>query len=179
MQDDDFQRLFETYHRPVQGFFRRRGFTEEHSEDLAQETFFRIYRSRGTYEERDRPAAWVFHVARNVGLTEHRNKGTQKRRGNEETFEEEECEGSPPRQDDEVRRRELQEAIEELPKMQRLCLTLWLVGWTYPETGKILRIRPETVKKHLVAARKRLRDLLGLEGLRGGYRTGGTFHGRG
>ena len=47
-------------------FFRQFGDRQE-AEDLAQEVFLRLFRSRRRYQPRARFATWLFHVAANVG----------------------------------------------------------------------------------------------------------------
>ena len=61
-----FRLIFERYTRPVISFIfymvNERGLAEE----LAQETFFRAYKSIGSLGADDRLSAWLFGIARNV-----------------------------------------------------------------------------------------------------------------
>ena len=43
---DALEELFQRYHRPLVAFFLHKGFSTEESRDLAQETFFRVYKNR-------------------------------------------------------------------------------------------------------------------------------------
>lgn len=58
--------LFEKYHRPLLGFFRKLSGNVQQSEDLAQETFWRILRYRKSYDPRRTFRAWMYQIARNV-----------------------------------------------------------------------------------------------------------------
>lgn len=58
--------LFEKYHQPLLGFFRRLGGQIQLSEDLAQETFWRILKYRKSYDPRRSFRAWMYQIARNV-----------------------------------------------------------------------------------------------------------------
>ncbi len=51
---DAFAELFDRYHGPLYGFFRRRLATQERAEDLAQETFLAVIRATSRYE----PVRW-------------------------------------------------------------------------------------------------------------------------
>lgn len=47
-------------------FIRRRVADDHTADDLVQETFVRVHRNLAALEERDRVAAWVYRIARNV-----------------------------------------------------------------------------------------------------------------
>ncbi len=180
--DIDFRRIHRTYRAPLQGFFRRRGFTHEEAEDLTQDTFFRVFHNMETYEDRGTFAGWLYTIADNVCRSEWERRGTQKRSGSEIPYEEdpppedsESGEGGvgaaassalrvEPTQQEEIRARELRDrldcAIRELPLRQRQCLTLRRLGHAYKEIAVLLQIERGTVKKHLSSARGRLRQLL-------------------
>ncbi len=171
--------IYYTYWEVVYRFFRRRGFSPEKAEDLTQDAFFRVFRNMATYEHRGKFAAWLFSIADNVCKAEWERCGTKKRSGIEIPYDESpgdrengdggdrlpsHAESVAPTQEEELGERELrarfQSAIEELPPRQRECLTLRLEGFTYRQIATALRITRETVKQHLAAARRRLRELL-------------------
>ncbi|MBD5782095.1 RNA polymerase sigma factor [Pelagicoccus sp. NFK12] len=68
--------LFEKYHQPLLGFFRRLSGQAQLSEDLAQETFWRILRYRKSYDPRRSFRAWMYQIARNV-MNDHGRKTTR------------------------------------------------------------------------------------------------------
>lgn len=65
--------LFEKYHAPLVGFFRKMSGNAELSEDLAQETFWRILRYRKSYDARRLFRAWMYQIARNL-MYDHAKK---------------------------------------------------------------------------------------------------------
>ncbi len=71
-----FTRLVETYQASVFGYLGRMGFSQQQSEDLAQETFLRVWRGRESFDiSRGRVSTWLFSIAVNVARTEfHRLK---------------------------------------------------------------------------------------------------------
>jgi len=54
-------------------FIRRRVADDHAAADLLQETFVRVHRGIGTLQEKERVAAWVYRIARNV-LIDHRRR---------------------------------------------------------------------------------------------------------
>lgn len=100
--DDEFEQFFERYYPRVSGFFIRRGFSADESEDLAQRTFLKAYRSWERHHRRyrlEKPASgtaewehyrrnadlqeletgWIFTIALNTYRNEIRCLSTQKR----------------------------------------------------------------------------------------------------
>ncbi len=71
--------LFERYKKPLYGFFYGLTRKQDISEDLIQNTFFRILKYRHLFREQAESnggefRAWMFHIARNVHLDQHRRK---------------------------------------------------------------------------------------------------------
>lgn len=63
---DGLGTLFSEYHGALIGYFRRMGRSLETSEDLAQETFWRILKYRKSYDKKRPFRAWMYQIARNV-----------------------------------------------------------------------------------------------------------------
>ncbi len=68
--------LFERHHRRLFNFFLRLTGNRQVSEDLAQEVFFRMLRSRATYRDEGDFTAWMYRVARNVS-TDHMRRAAR------------------------------------------------------------------------------------------------------
>lgn len=58
--------LFERYKKPLYGFFYGMNKDQELSEDLIQNTFFRIMKYRHLFRGEGDFKTWMFHIARNV-----------------------------------------------------------------------------------------------------------------
>lgn len=76
---DKLGQLFERYKKPLYGFFYGLTRQQDISEDLIQNTFFRILKYRHLFREQAESnggefRAWMFHIARNVHLDQHRRK---------------------------------------------------------------------------------------------------------
>lgn len=69
VRDGDLDKLgllFERYKRPLYGFFYGMNRDQELSEDLVQNTFFRILKYRHLFRGEGDFKTWMFHIARNV-----------------------------------------------------------------------------------------------------------------
>lgn len=65
---DDLDELFNRHHVTVYNYFLRLTRCRAGSEDLTQEVFLRILRFRHTYHGKGSFVAWMFQIARNVGI---------------------------------------------------------------------------------------------------------------
>jgi len=72
--DDAFAELVDRYRARVFGSFVKRLGDRQEAEDLTQEVFLRLYRSRHTYQPRARFATWLFHVSQNVARNALRSR---------------------------------------------------------------------------------------------------------
>ncbi len=66
--DESFRVLLEKYRNPVIHFAYRMVQDRAISEELAQEVFLRVYRSRQTYEPTARFTTWLFRIATHLAL---------------------------------------------------------------------------------------------------------------
>jgi RNA polymerase sigma-70 factor (ECF subfamily) len=69
-----FAELERRYGPRVFGYFCRQLGDRADAEDLTQEVFLRLYRSRHTYRPRARFATWVFHITQNVARNALRSR---------------------------------------------------------------------------------------------------------
>lgn len=69
VRDGDLDKLgllFERYKRPLFGFFFGMNKDQEMSEDLVQNTFYRVLKYRHLFRGEGNFKTWLFHIARNV-----------------------------------------------------------------------------------------------------------------
>ena len=172
--------LVERYYRPVCLFFMRRGLPTEDSEDLAQETFLRVFQRIGSL--RDPPSArpWLFAIAANVLRNELRTRGAEKRQKIEEPVQSLEIVQDPdiaeslrrpeksldPEAVAEVLAREksalLAVAVRDLPpRMRRAVMMRIGQDLKYREIAAAMQVSIDTVKSQLGQARERLQKQLG------------------
>ena len=148
--------------------------TAEQAEDIAQEVFLRVYRSRKSYEPSAKFATWFFTIANNVVLNAMRSRS----RRHEHTISPHESgplgarpldvllqAGSgqmPTRQLDKAELRDIvRMALESLPERQRLAVLLCkFEGLSYADIAEALELTPQAVKSLLSRARINLREIL-------------------
>ena len=68
---ESFEQLLRRFQTPVVRFLRRQGAAED-AEDLAQETFLRAFENLHRYNRRWSFSAWLFTIARRLGINQHR-----------------------------------------------------------------------------------------------------------
>jgi RNA polymerase sigma-70 factor (ECF subfamily) len=171
--DRAFAELVERYRARVFGSFVKRMGDRQEAEDLTQEVFLRLYRSRHSYQPRARFATWLFHVSQNVA----RNALRSRRRrpalrlealvspadpGAAEALLADRGDG-PSRP---IERRELagvvRAAVSSLAGRQRAAVELHQFhDRTYAEVAAELDMTPKAAKSLLYRARNELREALG------------------
>lgn len=82
-----FDALFRRHYEPVRALCARISATPSAGDDLAQDTFLRVLRHRGTFRGDARFTTWVYRIARNVCL-EHIGRSVRDRRIAERWFSE-------------------------------------------------------------------------------------------
>jgi RNA polymerase sigma-70 factor (ECF subfamily) len=165
-----FAELVAAYWSRVFGKFVRQVCDRQEAEDLAQEVFLRLYRSRKRYRPRAKLATWIFFIARNVG----RNALRRRRRkrltpvglpadGDDGTgFLERTDESSAPSRPVERAElaREVRRAVATLNRRQRRAVELQFDDHTYTEIASALAMSPKAAKSLLYRARNELRFAL-------------------
>jgi RNA polymerase sigma-70 factor (ECF subfamily) len=63
-----FERILRAYHEPIYRYLARFVGDDGDIDDLEQEVFLRVARSLGQFEGRSSFSAWVFRIAKHVGL---------------------------------------------------------------------------------------------------------------
>lgn len=168
------RRIFDRYYPWVWRFFRRLRYSVEDSEDMAQETFERVFRQIDSFREDGSFKSWIFAVAANLHRNENRWRHREKRNAPEVPLDAAEDDGaplhepvapgsSPAREIYERERREaLARVVKSLPPQMGQVLALRIgQELKYREIAAVLQISVETVKAHLFQARQRLRAELG------------------
>ena len=164
--DEAFRALVERYQKRVYrlalSYLRR----HDDALDVAQETFVRVYRARGTVQPHVDPEGWLFKIAANLCIDQHRRR----RRASEEPLPEPEssseiADGSAP---DPLRlamanerERALANALRALAPRQRMVFVLrHYQQLSLGEIASALECSVGTVKSSLHRATMKLRATL-------------------
>src|ERR1700683_3404131 len=68
-----FDYLVQKYRRPLVSFMYRMARNSAAAEDLAQEVFLRVYRSRESYEASAKFTTWLYRIATNLAVNHARD----------------------------------------------------------------------------------------------------------
>jgi RNA polymerase sigma-70 factor, ECF subfamily len=176
VRDDDagaFEELMLRYQNRVVSLLGHLVGKRDLAEDLAQDVFLRIYRSRKRYVPGSKFSTWLFTIANNVASNALRTLSRRKEvqvapRPNETgAFS---LDGSfaaasalmPTRQLDKAELRQLvQDSLVVLNDRQRMAVLLAKFEClNYNEIGEIMEMSPQAIKSLLSRAREKLRETL-------------------
>lgn len=170
--DDAFQEIVVRYQGRLITVLRHLVGDEQIAEDLAQETFLRVYQSRARYRGQCRFSTWIFTIAHNLAFNQ--NRATSRRKQGPLPFTESgslPISHSTPRATEKpapesaLDRQELvvavQNALLELNQRQRLAVVLnKFEDMGYEEIAGVMGLGPTAVKSLLNRARVKLRENL-------------------
>jgi RNA polymerase sigma-70 factor (ECF subfamily) len=167
--DTSFALLLERHRSPVVHFLYRMVQNQPVSEELAQEVFLRVYRSRGKYEPTAKFTTWLFRIASRVALNWIRDG--RKEKGQESLSdnlpdggERQVADGQPNVEQElvyEVRLREVRDAIEQLPAKQRAAVLMHKYQeLEYSQIAEALTCSESAVKSLMFRAYETLRGRL-------------------
>ena len=164
-----FALLLERHRSPVIHYVYRMVQNHAVAEELAQEVFLRVYRSRGSYEPTAKFTTWLFRIATHLALNWLRDCRSEK---GQESLDDVPLEGVSRQVADrqptveqslvrEVRLREVREAIEMLPLKQRAAVLMHKYEeMEYVQIAGVLGCSESAVKSLLFRAYETLRARL-------------------
>jgi len=152
-----FQELYEAYQKPLANFLYRMCWNRALVDDLVQEVFLRVWRSREQYEPTAKVSTYLFRIASNLWIN-HAEKKRETALGDADRP----AGGAP---EEPLERSEAQQAVKRavdaLPEGERLCLVLSEYnGLKYAEISEVLGIPVGTVKSRIFSAVQRLKVAL-------------------
>lgn len=139
------------------------------AEDLAQEVFLRVYRSRGSYEPSAKFTTWLFRIATHLALNWIRDKKHEKL---QDSLDQHGEDGTPRQLPDrartveqellfQARLDEVRQAIETLPTKQRAAVLMHKYEeMEYTQIANVLSCSDSAVKSLLFRAYETLRGRL-------------------
>jgi RNA polymerase sigma-70 factor, ECF subfamily len=167
--ETSFALLLERHRGPVVNFLHRMVQNRAVSEELAQEVFLRVYRSRETYEPTAKFTTWLFRIATHLALNSIRDG---KKERSQESLSDELLEGVERQVADrqvtveqamvfDVKIQEIRQAIGGLPEKQRAAVLMHKYdGLDYGQIARSLGCSESAVKSLLFRAYETLRARL-------------------
>ncbi len=166
---DSFSLLLERHRNGVIHFLYRMVQNQSVAEELAQEVFLRVYKSRGSYEPTAKFTTWLFRIATHLALNWIRDTKNEK---NQESLDEEVVEGAvrqvsgrePTVEQKMVARvkvEEIRRAVEKLPAKQKAAVLMHKYQeLEYGQIAQVLECSESAVKSVLFRAYETLRARL-------------------
>jgi len=167
-----FDFLIQKYHKPIVNFMYRMVHNQAVAEELAQEVFLRVYRSRETYRAEARFSTWLYRIATNLGVNYARDTRHERTastiyldEADSETGTTPDVADSTPGAEAEMLRRERLNAIRQhvlaLPERQRMAVLMHKYeGMDYKQIGDVLKLSESATKSLLFRAYQTLREKL-------------------
>ncbi len=170
--DSCFDFLVQKHHRAMIYFLNRMVHNQSVAEELAQEVFLRVYRSRESYRAEAKFTTWLYRIATNLAVNHARD--TRHERTAQTIYLDQpdpETGSTPDVADDEpsVEKRLMQDErmaairthVMALPERQRQAVLMHKYqGLDYREIGEVLSLSESATKSLLFRAYQTLRDKL-------------------
>jgi len=170
--ESGFNYLVEKYHRPMVHFLFRMVHTQAVAEELAQEVFLRVYRSRESYRAEAKFTTWLYRIATNLAVNYARDTKHERTAQNVyldvpdvETGTTPEVADDEPTVEQKLVRDERMAAIRKhvmaLPERQRMAVLMHKYqGLDYRQIGEVLKLSESATKSLLFRAYQTLREKL-------------------
>jgi RNA polymerase sigma-70 factor (ECF subfamily) len=167
-----FDYLVQKYRRPLVSFMYRMARNTAAAEDLAQEVFLRVYRSRQTYEASAKFTTWLYRIATNLAVNHARDTRHERPEvtvsldePDEETGTTLDVADGTITAEEALLRRERMAAIrskvEALPERQKLAVIMHKYQqMDYKQIADVLKLSESATKSLLFRAYQTLREQL-------------------
>ena len=167
-----FDYLVQKYRRPLVSFMYRMACNTAAAEDLAQEVFLRVYRSRQTYEASAKFTTWLYRIATNLAVNHARDTRHERPEVTVSLDEPDEetgttldvADGAVTAEESLVRRERtlaIRAKVEALPERQKLAVIMHKYQqMDYKQIAEVLKLSESATKSLLFRAYETLREQL-------------------
>lgn len=167
-----FDYLVQKYRRPMVSFMYRMAHNAAAAEDLAQEVFLRVYRSRASYEASAKFTTWLYRIATNLAVNHARDTRHERPENmasldepDEETGTTMDVADTSPNVEEKLVKQErlkaIRQKVQSLPERQRLAVLMHKYQqMDYKQIGEVLKLSESATKSLLFRAYETLREQL-------------------
>ncbi|MBV8052454.1 MAG: sigma-70 family RNA polymerase sigma factor [Acidobacteriaceae bacterium] len=167
--DSAFAYLVQKYRRAMVGFMYRMAHNPAAAEDLAQEVFLRVYRSRETYEPSAKFSTWLYRIATNLAVNYARDTRHERPENMVSIDEKDDDTGltvdvpdSSLSAEESIMRRErmaaIRQRVQQLPERQRIAVVMHKYQqMDYRQIAQVLKLSESATKSLLFRAYETLR----------------------
>jgi RNA polymerase sigma-70 factor, ECF subfamily len=170
--DSAFDYLVQKYRRPMINFMFRMAHNSAAAEDLAQEVFLRVYRSRQNYEASAKFTTWLYRIATNLAVNHARDTRHDRPENTVSLDEPDDQSGhtldlpdKTPGAEETIVRRErvaaIRQRVQALPERQRIAVVMHKYQqMEYRQIAEVLKLSESATKSLLFRAYETLREQL-------------------
>lgn len=170
--DSAFDYLVQKYRRPMLNFMFRMAHNSAAAEDMAQEVFLRVYRSRENYEASAKFTTWLYRIASNLAVNRARDTRHERPENTVSLDEPDQNTGLTMDVADDslsaeeaILRRErlaaIRQRVQALPERQRMAVIMHKYQqMDYRQIAEILKLSESAIKSLLFRAYETLRGQL-------------------
>lgn len=162
-----FADVYREFEHPVHSYLLHLTQDPVKAEDLAQETFIRIFDKLKTFRGEASLHTWIYRIATNVSIDCFRGKAARQDKVNQsfEALEEEWQDQDTPTPEHQIEQSEMSHCVQQfilrLPLPYRTVVVLHdLQGLKIQDIADVLECSVDTVKIRLHRARKKIREFL-------------------
>ena len=167
-----FAYLVQKYRRPMVGFMYRMCHNPSTAEELAQEVFLRVYRSRETYEPSAKFTTWLYRIATNLAVNHARDTRHERAENTVRLDEPDQETGATPdladdslSAEEQILKRErlaaIRSVVNALPERQRVAVIMHKYQqMDYRQIAGVLKLSESATKSLLFRAYETLREQL-------------------
>jgi RNA polymerase sigma-70 factor, ECF subfamily len=167
-----FSYLVQKYRRPIIGFMFRLCHNPSTAEELAQEVFLRVYRSRASYEPTAKFTTWLYRIATNLAVNYARDTRHERPENTVRLDEPDRETGMTPdladdslSAEEQILKRErlaaIRTKVNALPERQRVAVIMHKYQqMDYREIAGVLKLSESATKSLLFRAYETLREQL-------------------
>jgi RNA polymerase sigma-70 factor (ECF subfamily) len=167
--DSAFEYLVQKYRRPMLSFMYRMAHNAAAAEDLAQEVFLRVYRSRENYEPSAKFTTWLYRIATNLAVNYARDRRHERPEVTVSIDEPDQDTGltvdvpdSSQTAEEAILRRErmaaIRQRVQALPERQRTAVLMHKYQqMDYRQIAEVLKLSESATKSLLFRAYETLR----------------------
>jgi RNA polymerase sigma-70 factor, ECF subfamily len=167
-----FNFLVQKYHRSMINFLFRMVHSQAVAEELAQEVFLRVYRSRESYRADAKFTTWLYRIATNLAVNHARDTKHERAAQNVYLDQPDEESGTTPEVADDrptveqsllkdERMAAIRKHVMALPERQRTAVLMHKYqGLDYRQIGEVLKLSESATKSLLFRAYQTLREKL-------------------
>jgi RNA polymerase sigma-70 factor (ECF subfamily) len=167
--DAAFEYLVQKYRRQMVSFMYRMSHNSGAAEDLAQEVFLRVYRSRANYEASAKFTTWLYRIATNLAVNHARDTRHERPENtvnldqpDSETGQTPDVPDSSISAEEAILRRErlaaIRQKVQALPERQRTAVLMHKYQqMDYKQIAEVLKLSESATKSLLFRAYETLR----------------------